>query len=272
MVWLKGLNMWGNSENLEFRDNQLLELAVLSVIGDRSEQQDCYGFDVGEAECFAAVCDGMGGHRGGSLASRAAVDYLLDRYRKNMAVADPIAFLREISYGADGVVTGLTDENGRPMEAGSTMVTVFIRGNELYWASVGDSRLYLIRGEEIVQVTLDHNYHEYLKERLFNKEISQEDFERENVRGEALINYLGMNGLLLTDHNEAPLALMSGDKLLVMSDGLYRLVGDNEIYEILSNFGNIKEALESLELKAQRVAHKTGAKRDNMTVMLIKIK
>ena len=272
MVWLKGLHMWGNSENLEFMENQLLELAVLSVIGDRSEQQDYYGFDVGAKEAFATVCDGMGGHRGGSLASHSAVDFLLDSYRKNREVPDPIAFLREVSDGADRVVTALADESGRPMEAGSTMVTVYIREYDLYWASVGDSRLYLIRGDEIVQVTLDHNYHEYLKERLFNKEISQEEFDRENVRGEALINYLGMNGLLLTDHNDAPLVLMPGDKLLIMSDGLYRLVNDNEIYEILNNFGNIKEALESLELKAQRMARKMGISRDNMTVMLIKIK
>ena len=62
------------------------------------------------------------------------------------------------------------------------------------------------------------------------------------------------------------------DKILLMSDGLYKLVSNNEIMRILSNFTNIEDALKALELKAQKASKNFKISRDNMTVALIKIK
>ncbi|MBP3238614.1 MAG: serine/threonine-protein phosphatase [Lachnospiraceae bacterium] len=254
------------------KENQILELAILSVIGDRSEQQDNFGYEITDRECMVTVCDGMGGHRGGRLASSLAVKHMMDTYRNCYAEKDIISFLHDTTVEADRIVSELKDGEGNKLNAGSTLVSIIIKNNELYWSSVGDSRLYLVRGNEIVQVTLDHNYHEYLNEILYNNQISEEEYEKENQKGEALINYLGVGGLKVIDHNEGPLHLFQGDKLLVMSDGLYKLVEDKSIYNLVNNFGNINEAVESMDLKAEKIARKNKISRDNMTVALIKIK
>ena len=66
--------------------------------------------------------------------------------------------------------------------------------------------------------------------------------------------------------------LIKEDKILLMSDGLYKLVSNDEIKRILSNFSNIEDALKALEIKAQKAARSKNVNRDNMTVALVKIK
>ncbi len=255
-----------------YRENKILELAILSVIGDREEQQDSFGYEIKENDCIVSVCDGMGGHKGGQKASSTAVSFIVDTYKKTYPQDNMVAFLNDVTVEADKRVAELKEIDGNSLNAGSTMVTIYIRGDELYWSSVGDSRLYIMREEELVQVTLDHNYHEYLKEQFANGQITKEVFEKEDRRGEALINFLGVGGLQIIDHNEDPLKLFSGDKLIITTDGLYKVIDDETICSLVSNFGNIEEALNVLEVKTSKTAEKKSVVRDNMTVALIKIK
>lgn len=74
------------------------------------------------------------------------------------------------------------------------------------------------------------------------------------------------------DCNESPMALMPGDKLLLMSDGLYKVLSDEEIGRIVANFKSISEALRMLDAKAKKAAEKNRIKRDNTTLALISIK
>ena len=261
-----------NDENRKYAENSILELAVLSVLGDREEQQDYFDSVMTDIDCFACVCDGMGGHKGGRLASTTAVNTLINEFCASYPLTDVPSFLRDVANEADKNVLDLKGDNGEPINAGTTMVSVYIKNDEMYWASVGDSRLYLVRAGEIAQVTLDHNYHEYLKEQLLNGQIDNEQFAKEDVRGEALINFLGIGGLQIIDHNDEPLKLFSGDRLIIMSDGLYKLVDDETILSLTDNFENISDALSGFEMKAQTMARKKNVRRDNMTVILIKIK
>ncbi len=252
-----------------FDSNKILEVAILSVIGDREEQQDSFGYELDHNEGLIAICDGMGGHQGGSLASRLAIETILSEYKNGFSRGNIVEEMQKIIKTANERVLCLTDSNGNPLKAGSTAVCVYINGTQLYWNSVGDSRAYLFRNGEYVQITEDHNYRTVLKEQLNAGVIDRSRYDAEKVRGEALISYLGINDLGLIDYNDSPVELQQDDRILLMSDGLYKIVTDAEICTIINNFSNIEEAIQALELKARKQRNK---KRDNMTVALIRIK
>lgn len=251
-------------------ENAAVEAAVLSVIGDRDEQQDSAGMELRNSEGLFIVCDGMGGHDGGKIASTVAVEMILKSYSDEYPCEDPRSWLIDMANDADRRIAGLQNSVGDQMKAGSTMVAAFIRGKKLYWLSVGDSRLYLYRGGELVRVTADHNYKQLLERQLNAGQIDEALYASKIGQGEALVSFLGVNGLPFIESNDLPFELQSGDRIMMTTDGLYRLVSDEGIKSIIMNFENIGDALDAMEAKAQRCAKHVS--RDNMTVVLIRVK
>lgn len=254
------------------KENASFSLTVLSVIGDREEQQDHFGYCVKEEEGLIVVCDGMGGHEGGGIASELAVEAFLKRYEETYPVGRPVDMLIDTAKKADAAVSRIEDREGRPLTAGCTLVAVHLRERKLIWCSVGDSRAYLLRRNEMVQLTQDHNYYTVLCEKKRKGMLDEAEFEKERKRGEALISYLGIGNLGLIDYSESPLTLMEKDKILIMTDGLYKLVSDDEMLRLLDNFSNPEDAVQALDMKAGKKAKKGGESRDNMTVALINVK
>lgn len=264
---------------LSYKDNHLItdenaafELAIISVLGDREAQEDSFGYSLRGNEGIITVCDGMGGHEGGKMASSLAAHHIITGYEEQCPLEQPIGTLLNMTHRISEEIAGKCHEDGSPMKAGSTMVTVMIRDKDVYWVSAGDSRAYLYRGDEFVQITVDHTFRLMLDEHLAAGQITREEYEQQLYRGEALISFLGVWDLKVIDYNEVPFPLMKDDKILLMSDGLYKLVADEEIRRIIDNFSNISEALQALDMKAKKNAKALAINRDNMTVALIKIK
>lgn len=264
--------MQGNKENQQVSDNNSkLKLAIITVLGDREDQQDSFGYELKQDEGLIVICDGMGGHEGGKLASGLAVDDFLKAYAQEYPCPDPVSFLDAVTRKTNSRIAALKSEDGNILNAGSTLVAVFVRDKQLFWSSVGDSRAYLLRGGEYIQFTFDHNYKTVLRKRWQAGLIDEQEFVSGDAQAEALISFLGINNLDLIDYNDKPLELMKNDMIVVMTDGLYKLVPDEEIFRVLNNFNNMEEALQALEIKARKKAC-SGIRRDNMTVALIKIK
>ncbi len=264
--------MQGTKDTQQQTDsNAVLELAVYTTIGHREEQQDSFGYALRPHEGLVVVCDGMGGHEGGKMASNLAVSRFLEAYEAQSPGQDAVSFLSETTMQASKAINACTFPNGEPCNAGSTLVAVLLQGRRLFWSSVGDSRAYLLRDREYAQFTLDHNYNTVLLEKLEAGLISQQDFARESQRAEALISYLGIADLQLIDYNNEELLLQPGDKVVIMTDGLYKVVNEAEIFQVISNFSNISEALQALEIKARKNARNAN-NRDNMTVAIIAVK
>ena len=255
-----------------FESNEILELAVLTVLGGRDEQQDCFGYALKNNEGLIVVCDGMGGHRGGRLASRLAVSRMLSDYELMYPSPDPAGMMIESAKKIDSAIKEIADESGNPVGGGSTMVAVHIREKKLFWCSVGDSRGYLLRDGQFVQFTQDQNYRTVIDEKRRMNLITEEEYEEEKKRGGALISYLGIGDLKLIDYNSSPLPLKSGDRIIIMTDGLYKLVSDEEIKAVVENFKNISDAVDIYEIKAAKAARVDGVSRDNMTAAIIKVK
>lgn len=238
-------------------------------LGTRSTQQDaCYvtsttSFWDGEYQMntIGVVCDGMGGLENGSEASRLTLETLLADIAGLGQVADPPGFFAEEVQKLDAMVTGRFGEG----EAGTTLAVAVLSGDHLYWCSVGDSRIYLVNGEGITQLTRDHNYGLLLQERVERGVLSLEEAERDPQR-EALISFLGMGGVEVFDINQSPLAIKHGDTILLCSDGLTKSLSDAEIKDVvLANFGAVDEAARLLPI----VAFDTGGTKDNTSVVLI---
>ena len=231
--------------------------ATLTMLGGREEQQDAYCLERRWGEIFAAVCDGIGGLPDGAEASRSAVQTLLTAFRGNPQAAPSYLYQQTIDW-MDRAVAEQTAGGG------STIVSVWARGDGLYWLSIGDSGLFLLRGGSLQRLVPEHNYAALLKQRLERGEISQLLYDREIGRGRALTSYLGMNGIRLYAQNQYPLTLERGDVILLCSDGLVNTVTDQEImFEILHN-GQPEDCLQRL----MAISKQRGAP-DNVTAILL---
>ncbi len=264
--------MQGNKNNQQITgSNSIFDLSIFTTIGDREEQQDSFGCELMPNEGLVVICDGMGGHRGGKIASSLAVGEFLEAYTGGYSSGDAVEFLAKVTKSASQKIQECKSDDRRPLNGGSTVVAVLIRDNRMFWSSVGDSRAYLFRNGEYVQITVDHNYNTVLTEKLDAGMIDETEFASESDRAEALISYLGISNLQLIDYNNEDFILEKGDKIVIMTDGLYKIVSEAEIFKVVDNFSNIAEALQALESKAKKNARNTK-NRDNMTVAIISVK
>lgn len=249
-------------------ENQPLKIGLSSIIGTRKSQQDSIFGYVNGTKALTIVCDGMGGLTGGELASRLAVECLMKEWFAGEEIADIPVFLEQAALKADEQVFAQKDEMGNSLEAGTTIVAAIVRGRELYWLSVGDSRIYIIRGNEMVAVNRKHNYRMTLNRKLKRGEITKEEYAAEEYRAEALISYLGMGNVSLMDVNQKPFLLEDGDIVVLSSDGLYKSLSEEEIFELVRmNEGNMQEAAEALTKAAMG---KGKAKQDNTSVVTLR--
>ena len=146
-------------------------------------------------------------------------------------------------------------------------MSVWVRSGGLYWLSIGDSGLFLLRGGSLQRLVPEHNYAALLKQRLEGGEISQLLYDREIGRGRALTSYLGMNGIRLYAQNQYPLTLERGDVILLCSDGLLQALGTQALEALLSQPGTAQQLTKRLQTAL--LAH-SGNMQDNTTLVLIK--
>lgn len=241
-------------------------VAMKSIIGTREEQQDCAFYRTEEDRLIAVVCDGMGGLESGRAASFATIEKFKDLYeKKDPAETFPSFYIKIIDI-LDEHIFHMKSESGRQLKAGTTLVAAAVEKDNLFWLSVGDSRLYILRRNEFVQVTRDHNYLLKLNQMIELKEISERDYQSELAKGEALISFIGMGGIEMMDINNAPFKLQSGDMLLLATDGLYKALTQDEIKGCLQN-RKVDEAMEILIDMINKKEHKF---QDNTTCVIVR--
>lgn len=197
-------------------------------LGQRQEQEDSFGFSDFEDHAFishagnvAVVADGMGGLKYGREASQLALQAFMQSYRTKKESDDdiPAKLLRSL-FKANRAVSQLSLETSDEGHVGTTLVAAVIYQDLLYWASVGDSRLYLYRQNQLKQLTHDHTYATELDLEVAAGVISSKEASKHPNKN-ALTSYIGMKKLLLMDCNRTGFQLEAGDRLILCSDGLY---------------------------------------------------
>ena len=243
-----------------------IEIDAKSLLGTRSSQQDFYTFKNGEELALAVVCDGMGGLKGGTEASMKASILFKEDVKAALPIDDIFSFLEEEVHRLDEAVFSIRDQRGEWLGAGTTMVAVLIKKNELYFLTVGDSMLYACRGDDMIPLNREHNYKLRLDEMKKAGALSDDDYAREIGRGQSLISYIGMGNVAIYDLNRNPFILQDGDKLLLCTDGVTKILSDDEIKAILRDHDEPKGIVKDITKNIEGSKKKS---RDNATYLAI---
>lgn len=178
----------------------------------------------------AVVCDGMGGHVGGQIASHVAVD-AIRLFLESQYFDNPKEAIVAACDAANQAILQRATEQPELNGMGSTCVMLIVRNGKVYIGSVGDSRIYLIRSKKIRQLTKDQSYVQMLVDM---GEISKEQAERHPRKNE-ITNALGLPSMQPATVLDTPICPEAGDCFLLCSDGLSGMVPETEIVKVVSN-------------------------------------
>lgn len=231
----------------------------------RENNEDKFEFYLPEDEATLAsrgqiflVCDGMGGHAAGQIASEIATKTFIDVYLHHPAT-EAEAAMRAAVVAANRFVNdvGLAVPSRKGM--GTTLSGLILLQDRAYTVQVGDSRIYRLRGDELVQLTHDHTW---VDEALRRGMITPEEGENHPYK-HVLTRAIGTEGEVQPDVESD--SLLDGDVYLLCSDGLINHVEDAAIAETLATAAPSEAAWRLVGQALQ------GGGSDNCTVMVVRI-
>lgn len=222
---------------------------------------------------FAVLADGIGGHKGGEVAAELAVNHIMQSVARGDGKFSRHMIEQAVNEASSAIAShSAANENLKGM--GATCAIAWIIDNKLYTAYVGDSRIYLMRGGRIQQLTVDHSW----VQEAIEKGILTPELAREHPHVHVIRRYLGSpvppepdfrlnlfdgEGAHHAENNQGA-EIQPNDVILLCTDGLTDMVWDDEILEVVRTRPNLKEASRDLvNLANERGGH------DNTTVILI---
>jgi serine/threonine protein phosphatase PrpC len=241
--------------------------------GMREAQEDSYGviprleFNGATGDLFLVVADGMGGHAAGEVASGLAVNSFAETFLESGTACDA-GRLWDCLEEANRRIARELQSRGNAVEGmGTTLLAVLLRGCSVRWMSVGDSPLYLVRGNGLQRLNRIHSKATELAEKVQAGEISEEQARTDPTRHTLLSALIGDSIYDVDD--PPPVELMVGDVLIAATDGIETLTGE-EITAVVSSLHE-KDAAALAEGLLQAVQSKGFPKQDNTTVVVVRM-
>lgn len=200
--------------------------------GGRSGQQDCFFVSPAEerAGLLAVVADGMGGLSDGDKVSQAAVSAMAQGFYRAQGEGQQV--LLQLVEQANEAVNRLLGDDGT-YRSGSTLVAGLLRDGAFHYLSVGDSRICLYRQGVLYQLNREHVFRNDLYVRYVNGEETLSGAAG-HPKGAGLTSFLGMGQLKYIDLPAEPVTVMRGDRFILMSDGVYNALTNQELTAALS--------------------------------------
>lgn len=245
-----------------------IEVATLTDVGlQRTNNEDSFLYWEPDSDDqfqsigrLAVVADGMGGYEGGQEASRLAVETIRDVYR-TYAVSDPQqALVQGLATAHDNILNYAT-EHPDLTGMGTTCTAIGIVAHKLYFAHVGDSRLYLVRGTTSSRITRDHSY----VGRLVESGIVRLEDAESHPQRHILTAALGSGNDLQPDFPDSPIQLEKGNALILCTDGLWSLVSEQELARTVHRRDPVQACEDLVKLALERGGP------DNITVMILRV-
>lgn len=245
-----------------------VELASLTDVGcSRENNEDSYGYWEPEDDAsFAAlgrlaiVADGMGGHEGGQIASRTAVEVFAETYASSAETDSQKRLLNALAEAHHRIQRKAREDPG--LSAMGTTCTAFALVNSrLYFVHIGDSRLYLSREGKLRPLTRDHT----LIARLIESGAIRPEEAENHPQKHVLTSALGVPDDIEIDFPPEPVPIQPGDVLLICTDGLWGQMDLSEIQHVIAS-QSPKDACRAL---IQLAKDRGGP--DNITVQILHV-
>lgn len=245
-----------------------LEVASLSDVGRQrlNNEDSLLYWEPASSEEFArkgrlaVIADGMGGYEGGLEASRLAVDTVRFVYDRDFNEDPQKALVRGL-HCAHETIQHFAAQHPQFAGMGTTCTALAIIDRRLYFAHIGDSRLYLLRGGSTSRLTRDHSY----VGRLVESGIVRSEDAESHPQRHILTAALGSSLEVIPHIPEQPVALQEGDVLVLCTDGLWGVVGEAELSRIA-----LSEAPTEACVKLVNAALERGGP-DNVTVIVLRV-
>lgn len=218
-------------------------------------------------QVIGAVCDGLGGHKCGEVASNMAIMMLKNFFQvtdftKLKHDKQIHAWLQEKIDAIQSEMNNFSLTNEQAIDMGTTMVITLIANNKVYLVNIGDSRIYQYSKQGLRQLTVDHNILNLYLQKNVTKQVT---VDLNHTYWKALTSALGPSKPLKTDIFHLPLVVPS--YFLLTSDGVHDFLDEEEIVSILEKNGNINSKVKLLIKQAL-----LNISTDNVTALLIEIK
>lgn len=234
-----------------------------SNIGQRKDNEDRYEIGTvttsNEKEVqFLVIADGMGGHEHGQLASRIAVEQFAKLDIDTVQDEFQLSNMRQLFQNANAKINAL-QEHLHDGIMGTTMTAAVIQGDQLYLGHVGDSRCYIYRDGELIQISVDHTYYAELVRQ--GQIISPSDEKQKNVLMKALGPEMHVEGQYLMQE------LRANDILILCTDGLYNALHADDVCAVCAM---VQTGSCSSEDAVETLLHRALAQgaRDNLTLIV----
>ncbi|PKM77743.1 MAG: serine/threonine-protein phosphatase [Firmicutes bacterium HGW-Firmicutes-15] len=233
-----------------------MRVAGISDIGLHRKRNEDHFFIDQDKRIFV-VCDGMGGHKGGDVASLLAVETIQENLVFTVA-EEIIPALQSAVRMANRIIWEKGKNDDTLNEMGTTLTAAVIYDGNIVVAHVGDSSLYLYKENQLIKVTRNHT----LAEQMFSDGLLKKEDMRSNVYNHVLTRAVGVENQVQVDIYQEE--VQAGDWVLMCTDGLTDLVEDEKIYEILRGADDPEiVAKELLELALSKGGY------DNITIVLL---
>lgn len=227
----------------------------VSRLGGREKNEDRMGYCYTREAGLFALADGMGGHPDGEVAAQIALQTVSALFQRQARpkLPDVKEFLAEALMAAHHQILRHAMDKGMADTPRTTLVAAVVQDGRAEWIHCGDSRLYMVRGGELLARTRDHSYQELRKMAIAGLE---------KVNRNVLFTCLGSPSKPIYDIT-GPVTLEQGDRILLCSDGLWGTLSDDTIVRQLAR----QEVAHAVPDLVEDALRKAGEHSDNVTVI-----
>ena len=240
--------------------------AEMSRVGERGNNEDAVGIAAdGQRECFV-VCDGLGGHSMGEVASRTAVETVKAEFGAfcgGQTIPDAREFLSRCFLKAQDEILKYQKQERKAQGMKTTMTILLRNGSTLQWGHIGDTRLYYFHNAKMICRTLDHSVPQML---VRTGEIREEQIRFHEDRNR-LLRVLGAEVEQLKFDLSEPVRLEDRQAFLLCTDGFWEWITEKEMTACLKDSRTPEDWLERMEKVILRSG--TGKNMDNYSAAAV---
>lgn len=218
----------------------MVKFAMLSKEGSRDNNEDSIGmYQDGDAYCFI-LADGLGGHGKGEVASRLAVEAVIEQFASEERAE---GFLDDAFLGAQEAITAVQESDRTCRDMKTTLVVLEVGTDQVRWGHIGDSRLYFFMDGKLRERTLDHSVPQML---VAVGEIRERDIRHHPDRNR-LLRVLGVEMDEMNHQTSEPVRRSGRQAFLLCSDGFWELIEDKKMEAALKRADGPEQWLAAME-------------------------